>query len=483
MKQPNAGSFSRCCRMLRLCFVMLAVGYSAAILADDENENPARAISARQLMTSQALPSLSGAVAPPAPGQVPEQLEISQAVQRAVAWHPDITEAVGKLYQQAEAVAVARAKYYPQIGAGMNNGMGNTTTKHGYNPSFVLSISQMLYDFGKVSSSVRSAEAGVARQQAEVLVSIDTIAHDTAAAVVQVQGYQQLVNIARQQLEALNKIGELARKRNSEGASSLSDTVQTETRIEGARTTLTQYQASLDRWRATLATYLGWPAVRTVSNHFPAALTRSCQVLQPDDQLIPAVLAAWAQANQAQAQLDNANAQMMPTLSLEPEVTRYLTDNYSNSSVLDRTQYTAYVRVQMPLYQGGGLTASRDAAAHALSSASAAVRSAQLNARQQLSEAQNEALSLAQTLAIQTRQQQLGEKTRQLYQEQYLQLGTRPLLDVLNAEQEIFQSRFTEQQTISQLRSLQLDCLYSTGHMRSAFGLNNQTIQSIEIQP
>ncbi|WP_017348449.1 TolC family outer membrane protein [Pantoea sp. A4] len=435
------------------------------------------------LAQQQDLPSLTGEISAPALARVPDTLTIGQAISRAVQWHPDIAEAVGKLQEQGSQVDVAKSKYYPQVSAGMNNGYTNSYTEKGYSPSFVLSVSQMLYDFGKVSSSVRSAEAGVAQEQAEVLVSIDTVAHDTAAALIEVQGYQQLVKIAQQQLTALQKIGDLARQRNDEGAASLSDATQTDARIEGARTILTQYQANLDRWRATLATYLGWPLVKKVSDDFPQKLMNSCQNLRNDDRLIPAVLAAWAQARQAQAKLDNANAQMMPTISLEPEVTRYLNNHYSSSEVLDKTQYSAFVKVQMPLYQGGGLTAGRDAAAHAVGAANAAVDSARLKARQQLNESQDQAQSLALSLSIMARQQQLGEKTQQLYQDQYLQLGTRPLLDVLNAEQEVFQTRFTLQQTISQLRSLQLDCLYSTGHMRSAFGLNNQRIQSVEIQP
>ncbi len=64
-------------------------------------------------------------------------------------------------------------------------------------PSLVVSVSQMLYDFGKVSSSVRAADAAVAQQQAMVMLNIDQVAHDTAGAVVQLQGYQKLVKIAR----------------------------------------------------------------------------------------------------------------------------------------------------------------------------------------------------------------------------------------------------------------------------------------------
>ena len=61
----------------------------------------------------------------------------------------------------------------------MNNGYSNTYTDHGFSPALVISVSQMLYDFGKVASRVRAETAGAAQQQANVLLSIDTIAHAT----------------------------------------------------------------------------------------------------------------------------------------------------------------------------------------------------------------------------------------------------------------------------------------------------------------
>lgn len=204
---------------------------------------------------------------------------------------------------------------------------------------------------------------------------------------------------------------------------------------------------------------------------------------QPDDRLVPSVLAAWAQANVAQANLDYADAQMTPTISLEPEVRHYLNDKYANSAELDRTQYSAWVRVEMPIYQGGGLTARRNAASHAVETAQSTIQRVRLQVRQKLLEARSEALNLATSLQVQARQQALSERTRQIYQQQYLDLGSRPLLDVLNAEQEVYQARFAQQQTLNQLHQLQLNCLYNTGKLRSAFGLENRRIQSVEIQP
>ncbi|KMV72007.1 hypothetical protein AI29_05255 [bacteria symbiont BFo2 of Frankliniella occidentalis] len=475
------------CFMKKFCFFSLShlvvrgvlgisIITSVPALADES------IISAQQMIGEENLPDLYS-VTPNGSVHNGQSLDMSDAVAMAVNWHPTITQAVGKLFEQSANVDVAKAKYYPQVNAGVNNGYSNTYTNKGYSPSIDISLSQMLYDFGKVSSSVRAANAAVAQQQAEVMLTIDQVAHDTASAVVQVQGYQQLVTMATQQLDSLKKIGNLIRQRNTEGASPLSDVVQTDTRIEGAQATLMQYQASLQRWQATLATYIGVQGVNRVTQDVPETLTRACAVQHPDYKLIPSVLAAWAGANQAQANVDNANAQMMPTISLEPEVTHYLNDHYSGSSELDKTQYTASIRMQMPLYQGGGLSASRDAAEQALSAANAAIKAAQLEAYQKLATSQDEATNLGQTLVIQQRQQALGEKTLGLYQDQYLQLGTRPLLDLLNVDQEIFQAKFSQAQTLAQLNSLQLDCLFSTGMMRSVFRLDNRRIQGVDIRP
>lgn len=73
-----------------------------------------------------------------------------------------------------------------------------------------------------------------------------------------------------------------------------------------------QYQANLDSARATLMSNLGWSNLNGVSNAFPEKLARSCDINEPDDRLVPAVLASRAQANVAQANLDYANAQMTP---------------------------------------------------------------------------------------------------------------------------------------------------------------------------
>lgn len=105
---------------------------------------------------------------------------------------------------------------------------------------------------------------------------------------------------------------------------------------------------------------LGWliavlrAAVNTVSDQFPARLVSGCMISHIDNGMIPGVLAAYAQRTQAQADLDNANASMKPTLSLEPQVTHYLNNNYSDSRELSKTQYSAWIKLEVPRSVRGG---------------------------------------------------------------------------------------------------------------------------------
>lgn len=59
-------------------------------------------------------------------------LDIATAVKSAVNWHPAINQQVSKLQEQVQKVDVAKAKYYPQVNAGMNNGYSNTYSDSGY---------------------------------------------------------------------------------------------------------------------------------------------------------------------------------------------------------------------------------------------------------------------------------------------------------------------------------------------------------------
>ncbi len=310
-----------------------------------------------------------------------DTLGLEQAVRLAVDWHPRIGEAIGTLFQQGEGVNVAESGYYPQVTGGIKGGYTSGYGSDAGSQSVNISLKQMLYDFGKVSSSVDAARARVARSQAGILLAIDDIARDTARAYIEVQRYQRLLEVAREQIQGIGGIVDLAKQRSDMGASTRSDMVQAQSRAEGATATLQEFKAQYARWQATLTSLLGRRTPPAVSDAAAPTLTQACDASQISDTL-PAVLQAAAQRTQAQAELAQARAEANPTLSLQPSVNQYLDDHYDDqNSRADRTQVGIFLNLEVPIYQGGAISARSRAAGHALTAADSAEDFARLQAR------------------------------------------------------------------------------------------------------
>ncbi|MFK7604787.1 MULTISPECIES: TolC family outer membrane protein [unclassified Pseudomonas] len=432
------------------------------------------------------LPGGPMGVSAPVPPQhvIPDTLDLNRAVQLVVEWHPAIAESIGKLFQQNQNVTIARSGYYPQISGGLRSGYDSGVSGNGQSQAFTLSMSQMLYDFGKVSSSVDSARARVSGSQAGILLAIDQVTRETSFAVIELQRAQTLEVLARDQVKGVSAIAELAKKRSDMGASTRSDLFQARSRVEAAIATQLQYAAQLNRWRSALASLLGTQTTVNVSPGFPDTLEHSCQGVVPDEAVTPSLLIAQSQQVDAVAQIANARAEGLPTLSLDPELTQYLDNNDSDiQGGRDRTRYGVFLNVKVPIYQGGAINARKASAEQALRTAQAASDAARLSVRQGLLEARDQISSLAQRLTTLDFRERSITETKDLYQQQYLELGTRPLLDLLNAEQEIHQARMDRENTSADLRRLKIDCLYNTGGLRTAFHLDNSAIQGVEIQP
>lgn len=419
-----------------------------------------------------------------APVASSERLSLTDAVLQAAQWHPSIAEAIGNLYKQGEGINVARAGYYPQISGGIRTGYDTGYGGDRNSQALNLSLKQMLYDFGKVDSAVNAAQAAAARAQANILLVVDDLARDTAYAWIETRRYEQLMTIARDQIRGVGDIAGMARQRSDMGASTRSDVVQAESRVESARATLEEYQSQYERWRSTLAALMGRVTPPALAEGSPAELDQACKRPAQGDDRLPAVLMALAQRAQGQAELAQAKAEAYPTLSLQPQVNHYLDDDYNRDNArLDRTQAGIYLNVEVPIYQGGSISARTRAAGHALTAADSAEDAARLQARRGLAEAKAQTSGLGRRLTSLEARQVSIQEARMLYGRQYLDLGTRPLLDLLNAEQEIYQSRFELAGTRSDLLRLDVDCLYNTGALRTAFGLEGRNLQGAEIQP
>ncbi|MCB2254581.1 TolC family outer membrane protein [Pseudomonas chlororaphis] len=394
--------------------------------------------------------------------------DLATAIHQAIASYPDIKRAHEGVNEQLQQVEVARAGYFPKINGGVSSGYQSGVPGGGNAQAFDLSASQMLYDFGKVASTVEASRAGVAQRQAEVGLSIEQVTLNTALAFLDSQFYQRGILIARDQIESLEKVSALARQRFDMGASTRSDYIQTASRIEAAKVSELQYQANLARSLATLASLTGKATMTGVADSFPTELEQSCLRVGANMQDNPEVISAQARVDRARAEVKEAKAAGLPTISLEPTFTQQLDGDSGGNQ--DRSRYSVFLNASMPIYQGGAIQAAEAASERALASAQAGLDTVRLNARQELQQAKSQVLTLHSSLGAQSLRERAINETRVLYRQQYLELGTRPLLDLLNAEQEAYLSRIEQQSTLNTLRRLQINCLYSAGHLSRSFG-------------
>lgn len=411
-------------------------------------------------------------------------LELADAVRRAVARHPSIADAIATLAQQSGGVEVARAGYYPQVKLGMGAGLdnGGASARRGNGLLASAALSQMLYDFGKVSGAVDQSEAQARRQQAVVLRQIDAVAQQTAEAVVRVHRYQSLAAIAQEQVKAVEKVLDTARLRAKSGLSTKADPLQAESRVESARANLLQMKALLAQSRERLATLLGGPAPVIVAP-LPQQLASELRVDEtPDASLLPDVLAAEADRRVAEAQLDIAKAQRYPTLSLDVSANKAL--GGVNPGTLERngTSHTVMFNLTSAIYQGGALDAQVRAATAAVEAARMRIEAARLNAGDQARSFREQVAGAQARLGVLAERHRSISEARDLYREQYT-LGTRSILDLLNAEQEIHQAAADQEAVLHDLWESRIGYIGATGQGRAWYGLDNTTVQGMELLP
>ena len=409
-------------------------------------------------------------------------LPMARAVQLAVQQHPSITDAVATLAQQTAGVDYAKAGYYPQIRAGMGTGTSNSSSTGGGNLLASLSASQMLYDFGKVDSQVGRSQALVRRQQATVIKQIDVISRSTAEAVLMVHRFQALTDTAQTQVDAVEKVLELAELRANAGLSTKADPIQARARVQGARANLGQMSSELAQWRQKLRTFVGEVGARTVSV-LPGLQDDTLWMSgTPDFQMLPEVLIVQAERQAAKAQLVNTRASKWPTITLDATGNKAVKGINPNTYERHGMYHSLQVNLSVPLYQGGAADAQISAAAAEEAATRERIETALLQAGDQSRAWKELALGGQARLADVEHRKQSILSVRDLYREQY-QLGTRSILDLLNAEQEIHQADADAQGLTHDLWQYRLEYLAATGRLREFFGLNNKIVQGMELLP
>ncbi|MPW44522.1 TolC family outer membrane protein [Acinetobacter guerrae] len=408
------------------------------------------------------------------------QLDLIDAIQLGIQRNPEISQSISTLAAQNSNIDVAKAQYYPQLTGGVST--GDLTTGERGRQLLTLSATQLLYDFGKVKSSVDTQKAKLIVEQANVLVSIDDIAYQVASAVINIERYKRISQIGEQQVIGIQKILDIANMRANAGISSQADPVQAESYLQSAQSGLIAEQSLLRQYQQRLRTLLGFD----VSNKnwtIPDDLVKSSDLFQdPEFNTIPKMIAAQAEVEVAKSQKKQTQLSLYPTLSVKGSLSQALNGVNPNNDKDNGLYSAVMLEASSNFYQGGAVSAQVRSASYAEEAARSKVNSVYMDVLDQLRTTRENIENKQRQIQVLSERQATTVRTRELYQEQY-KLGTRSVLDLLNAEMAIHSANNELESARYDIYNSLVQFIQTTGRTRQAYQLNHISIQGFEVQP
>ncbi|EFM0018163.1 TPA: TolC family protein [Escherichia coli] len=407
-------------------------------------------------------------------------LDISEAVKIAVQRHPEISQNIASLASQNANIDVAKAAYYPQLSGGIST--GDMTSGERGRQLLSLNATQMVYDFGKVKSSVDIQKARLALQQAQVLVKIDEVALEVASAIVNLKRYEEVCRIAQQQVDGIARIAEIANLRANAGISSQADPVQAKSYLEASQSNLIAQQTQLRLYQQKLRTLLGFDISR-INWKIPENVVTESKIFEaPKINTIPTIMSAQAEVNVAKAQKTQINLSRYPTLNLVGTLSQALNGVNPNNNKDDGFDSSIKFEVSSNFFQGGSVGAQSRAASYAEEAAKAKVQNSYMDILEQIRMTEEQVTNKQRQMQVLVARQSTTTRTKELYQEQY-KLGTRTVVDLLNAEQAIHSANMEIENNRYDIYANLVQFISTTGQSRNVYHLNRLSIQGVEVQP
>lgn len=404
---------------------------------------------------------------------------LREAVAAALAVNPEVLEAQARVGAARGQLDQARAGFRPTLdlraGKGEEQTDNITTRAQGYGyrslerSEVSLTLRQMLYDGRQVANDVRRGASAVDSLIARQGEARESAALGAVNAYMEVLRAQELLALTGELVVAHAGVAAKTAWRLGRGVGTEADAKLAEGRFASASSTLVSQQSRLALARTAYQRAVEHPPGELEPVTHPGGMPASEQQAQ-DEALAqhPGCLAADAEIVAAQAAVDVARGRYSPQLDLELGASR--ADNINGQRGQNNSQ-SAMLQLHYNLYRGGGDTARMRELAEQLNAARenrhkihAAIKEAVSRAWIELGAARERLAPLEIHLAS-------SRAVLEAYRAQY-EVGKRTLLDVLNAESELYQAGTGLVAGRHDLLAAQFRLLGTMGVLVGAFGLN-----------
>jgi multidrug efflux system outer membrane protein len=384
--------------------------------------------------------------------------ELTEIIEQAREANLDIAVAIARIVQADAQSRIAGSALLPAVGlngsasrsrASQSSGVATGGASERDSLSATLSASYEIDFWGKNRSALRaSEETAVASRFNREVVSLTTVV-SAANAYFNVLAAQDRLKAARENLDSANRVLELIRQRVNAGTASALETAQQEALVNTQRAAIPLLEQTVTQNRNALAVLMARSpeSVRVRGGSLRAIRYPRVTPGLPSELLTqrPDIRLAEAQLASASANVENARAQMLPSITLTGE------GGYS-SAVLrtllrpESALFSFGAGLTQPIFDAGRLQGNLDLQKGVQDELLQTYRKSVISG---FSDVENALDAIRQTALRERLQGEVVNSSRRAFEiaEQRLREGTVDLVTVLQTQQTLYSAIDTQIQT------------------------------------
>jgi adhesin transport system outer membrane protein len=369
---------------------------------------------------------------------------LEQAIAQTLSSNPEIRSAYNEFMSRNELIDASTGDYLPSVdleaGIGYEDYDNKLGTKGEFDPrNAKISIRQLLWDGSITYNDIQRNKAETEAQRYQLLSDAQDMALKATESYLDVLRAQEILALSEANFAVHQRMYSDIKKRADSGIGSTADLAQVAGRLARSNTNLLSAKSNLnDKNTAFIRTIGAYPEAlekpEVDINYVASSLDDAMEKAQKNN---PVIYVASNDIEAAQQQYEQAKGTFYPSFSIEASQEW---GEELDGSRGDTDEFKAMLKMRYNLYNGGSDAAKSRRAAYQINKS----KDIRDRAHRMLDEGTRLAWSAMELASDQTKflQEHVDASARTViaYEKQF-RIGKRTLLDVLNTENELFESR------------------------------------------
>ncbi|MGK7654273.1 TolC family protein [Roseovarius sp. B08] len=244
------------------------------------------------------------------------QMSLQEAVLLAAQTDPGVEALRQEVAIKSVDIDAARDAYFPAISLS-----GETSTTASDGPGLVLSVTQLLFDWGKTKAEIEQASQVRVQAMADLKMAVEDLSFEIAGYFLDVEVLDRKIAYTREYMSFSRRLAGQAQDRARGGVGDNSEVARARLEIARAEEQMSQLLANRQIALAQLEYLVGRPLgdVRRPPAIGFAQHYGSVEKIRAAIRIAPEYTAARAEVAEAEAGIDTAKAQRFPTINLQAQ--------------------------------------------------------------------------------------------------------------------------------------------------------------------